>query len=164
MIRYNLFIYGMMLSILIFLVSCTSNNSTSTEGNTSQVADVEIPQAEIETEAEAAIEIETEEKTIEAATNTITAKFVRFSLGDASHFVFEDEAGLRWDFGGCESENFTFERELEESESTEYDQGWGSNKDLQGKWFVLGYEEIEKPLYIDGPIGKVKIITKAEFK
>tara|TARA_B110000967_G_C18434402_1_gene340073 strand:+ start:106 stop:570 length:465 start_codon:yes stop_codon:yes gene_type:complete len=154
MTRYNLFIYGIMLSVLMLLVSCTSNNSTSTEGNTSQVADVKIPQTEIETE----------EKTIEAATNTITAKFVRFSLGDASHFVFEDEAGLKWDFGGCESEKFTFERELEESEFTEFDQGWGSNKDLQGKWFVLGYEEIEEPLYIDGPIGKVKIITKVEFK
>jgi len=41
--------------------------------------------------------------------------------------------------------------------------GWGVNKELQGKWFYITYIEREQEMYIDGPIGKVKVIIKADL-
>ena len=155
-----------MLSVLMFLTSCTNNNSTASDENTAQVTEEEAPQSKTEIqELETPTKAETEpEITQEEKTNTVTAKFVEFVLGDASHFKFEDESGKMWDFGGCESKNFTFEKELEESASNTDNQGWGSNKELQEKWFILSYDQREEPLYIDGPIGMVNIITEAKLK
>ena len=67
------------------------------------------------------------------------------------------------DFGGCEAKNFKFSQLLPEKEMNTDNQGWGSNKELQGKWFLLTYKIVERELYIDGPIGKVEIITKVEL-
>lgn len=155
MINKNFFVHCLMFLILLFFGSCTNNSSTATNENTSKVTEVETPQPKTEIQ---------ETGIVKEETNTITAKFVEFILGDASHFKFEDESGKVWDFGGCEAENFTFEKELGESEANSDNQGWGSNKELQSKWFVLSYDQREEPLYIDGPMGIVNIITKAELK
>ena len=113
---------------------------------------VEAPPADVEAKKPAP------EKTFQ-----IKAKFREFSLGDASHFSFTTEKGKYMDFGGCEAKNFKFSRLLPEEEMNTDNQGWGSNKELQGKWFLLTYKIVERELYIDGPIGKVEIITKAEL-
>ena len=91
----------------------------------------------------------------------VKAKFLEFSLGDASHFSFTTDKGKYMDFGGCEAKNFKFSRLLPKAEMNTDNQGWGSNKELQGKWFLLTYKIVEREMYIDGPIGKVKVITKA---
>ena len=98
-----------------------------------------------------------------ASTKTfqVKAKFLEFSLGDASHFSFSTDKGKYMDFGGCEAKNFKFSRLLPKAEMNTDNQGWGSNKELQGKWFLLTYKIVEREMYIDGPIGKVKVITKA---
>ncbi|MDW7692832.1 hypothetical protein R9C00_11135 [Flammeovirgaceae bacterium SG7u.111] len=92
---------------------------------------------------------------------TVEAQFMYFSLGDASHYVFEDATGKGWSFGGCNA-GVSFEEGLSEAEANMDNQGWGSNKELQGKWFKLSYTEEERQLYIDGPMGVVEIIQKAE--
>ncbi len=92
----------------------------------------------------------------------VKAKFLEFSLGDASHFSFTTDKGKPMDFGGCEAKNVKFSRLLPKAEMNTDNQGWGSNKELQGKWFLLTYKIVEREMYIDGPIGKVKVITKAQ--
>lgn len=94
---------------------------------------------------------------------TVKAKFKEFWLGDAEHYSFEKESGEVISFGGSEIDNFEFAVELKDSEANSENQGWGSNKKLQGKWFKISYLEREKPLYTDGPLENVKIITKAVF-
>jgi hypothetical protein len=94
---------------------------------------------------------------------TIEAQFIDFSLGDASHFNFVDISGKKWDFAGCNSKEFEFERILDTAEINSENQGWGSTKELQGKWFKISYSLEERAQYIDGPIGTVKIIHEAEL-
>lgn len=93
--------------------------------------------------------------------STLKARFIEFHLGDAEHYIFRDESGRSWDFAGAECVNFNFTFELNENEADESNQGWGSNINLQEKWFILTYIRREQPQYIDGPIVEVEIITKA---
>lgn len=95
---------------------------------------------------------------------TITAMFVDFSLGDASHYTFKDKAGKIWDFADCKDKQFSFGIELPASKANTENQGWASNKTLQGKWFELTYEYVTQPEYQDGLMVKVPVITKASLK
>ena len=95
---------------------------------------------------------------------SITAMFVEFSLGDASHYIFKDKVGKIWDFADCKDKKFLFGVELQASKANSENQGWTSNKTLQGKWFELTYKYVTQPEYQDGPITKVPIITKALLK
>ncbi|MFT6138456.1 MAG: hypothetical protein ACJA0U_001234 [Salibacteraceae bacterium] len=99
----------------------------------------------------------------EKALLTIEAQFIDFFLGDASHFNFVDISGETWDFAGCNSQDFEFERILDTAEINSKNQGWGSTKELQGKWFKISYSLEERAQYIDGPIVTVKIIQEAEL-
>jgi hypothetical protein len=92
---------------------------------------------------------------------TLRAKFVEFQFGDAEHYSFEKESGEKVVFDGCNIDNFDFSTELDESEMNETNQGFGSNSELQGKWFILTYITREQPMYIDGPMGTARIINKA---
>lgn len=94
---------------------------------------------------------------------TLTAQFVEFSLGDAEHYLFKDKAGKTWDFGGCVDENVQFAEELPAEQADETNQGWGSNKKLQNKWFDLKYAIRQQPQYIDGPVGDVPVIIEAKM-
>ena len=102
-------------------------------------------------------------KPLPTKTFQVKAKFLEFSLGDASHFSFTTDKGKPMDFGGCEAKNIKFSRLLPKAEMNTDNQGWGSNKELQGKWFLLTYKIVEREMYIDGPMGKVEIITKVEI-
>ena len=95
---------------------------------------------------------------------TITAMFVEFSLGDASHYTFKDQTGKIWDFADCKDKQFSFGIELPAKKTNTENQGWSSNKTLQGKWFELTYEYVTQPEYQDGPMVKVPVITKASLK
>ncbi len=92
-------------------------------------------------------------------TKTLTAKFVDFSLGDASHYIFEDKTGKTWDFDDNRATNIALSQELPEKEANETNQGWAPNKKMVGKWFNISYEIRTGPLYQDGPIGKIKVIV-----
>jgi hypothetical protein len=94
---------------------------------------------------------------------TIEAQFIEFHLGDASHFIFVDGTGETWDFADCNSTDFEFERLLETAEMNSENQGWGSNTELQEKWFKISYSLEERAQYIDGPIVMVEIIQEAEL-
>jgi hypothetical protein len=94
---------------------------------------------------------------------TIKAQFIDFNLGDTSHYTFKDLSGNHWDFSRCNSKNFEFSRLLDEAEMNTHNQGWGSTKELQGKWFKISYSLEERPLYQDGPMGTVQIIQEAEL-
>jgi hypothetical protein len=106
--------------------------------------------------------IVTDKTEIEESLLTIEAKYIDFQLGDASHYTFEDVSGNYWDFSRCNSKNFEFSRLLDEAEMNTGNQGWGSTKELQGKWFKISYSFEERPLYQDGPMGTVKTIHEAE--
>ena len=95
---------------------------------------------------------------------TLEAQFVSFSLGDASHYTFKDKAGKLWDFANSKDKTYAFGIELPTKQANETNQGWGSNKSLQGKWFELTYEYVEQPEYQDGPMVKVPVIVKATAK
>ncbi len=90
------------------------------------------------------------------APNTFNAKFVGMEFGDAAHFLFEDETGKQWDFGASMATNFTFEEETE-------DGGFGPNPELLGKTFTITYETKQEPTYVDGPVGDVMTIIKANL-
>ena len=92
---------------------------------------------------------------------SVRAKFIKFWLGDTEHYSFEKESGEIISFNGSEVENFDFGIELDASKTNDLNQGWGSNSKLQGKWFKLTYFYKEQQLYIDGPMGTVRIINKA---
>ncbi len=94
----------------------------------------------------------------------VIARFDEFSLGDASHFMFTDQSGVKMDFGGNEDTVYKFAEELPANKANETNQGWTSDKKLQGKMFDITYITRTQPLYIDGPIGEVLIITKATLK
>lgn len=104
---------------------------------------------------------ETETTPPAAEEQQITAKFVEFSLGDASHFLFEDESGQSWDFAGNEDPKYAFAQELPAEAANETNQGWGSDENLQGKWFVISYVYKEQAQYPDGPMVNVPVIVKA---
>ncbi|MFT5834928.1 MAG: hypothetical protein ACI97N_002572 [Cognaticolwellia sp.] len=135
---------------IFFLISCGSNSDKPHEKKSTVVQEIVADTVDL--------------NTIEASkteTFTIKATFINFHLGDAEHYLFEDELGKSWDFAGSECDNFDFTHELNEKEADESNQGWGSNKDLQGKWFELTYIKREQPQYIDGPIVTVEIISGA---
>jgi hypothetical protein len=139
-----------LLLLVLFLYSCGANPDKSNENNSATnqetTADTLIPQPMDSTDSLAL---------------QLKATFVEFHLGDAEHYLFKDEEGKTWDFAGCEAAQFDFTRELSEAEADESNQGWGSNKDLQGKWFQLSYINQEQPLYMDGPMATVSVITSA---
>jgi hypothetical protein len=92
----------------------------------------------------------------------VKAQFTDYSLGDASHFIFKDEAGKDWDFASNEDSSYKFAVELPKDKTNESNQGWGANKDLQGKWFDITYTVKDQAQYPDGPMGKVMVITKVK--
>ena len=98
-----------------------------------------------------------------ANTASVKVKFVGFDMGDAVYYDFESETGEDVCFGGCEDHNYQFAEGLEESEMNSENQGWGTNKELLNKWFIITYIERKQDLYIDGPTGIVKVIIKAEL-
>ncbi|MFT6961363.1 MAG: hypothetical protein ACJAWV_001077 [Flammeovirgaceae bacterium] len=106
---------------------------------------------------------EKDEEVANSEKMTVKAKFVEFQFGDSEHYMFEDESGKEWHFKGNESEEFMFAMELPESEANEDNQGFGSNKDLQSKWFNITYAKREQPAYIDGPMEIAAIIMEAKL-
>jgi len=92
----------------------------------------------------------------------VTAKFVDYTLGDASHFSFEDKTGKEIEFGDNEDTLTKFAVELPKNKANETNQGWGSNKTLQGKWFSIKYVIKKLPQYQDGPLADIKVIVEAK--
>ena len=139
----------LLLSIII-LVSCSGKSDKSPEKKPISLPEISAAATNLESGEDPKVE-----------TFSIKARFTEFHLGDAEHYLFEDESGNSWDFAGSECQKFDFARELNEKEVDESNQGWGSNIDLQGKWFKLSYVKREQPKYIDGPIVMVEIISEA---
>ncbi|MCC6726611.1 MAG: hypothetical protein IT258_19070 [Saprospiraceae bacterium] len=129
------------------LLACNGNGAKTDEATTEATTDTTAATAATET----------------PAVQTVNAKFVEFTLGDAEHYSFEDKAGKTYDFGGCEDKSVEFGVQVPEGEANETNQGWGSNKALQGKWFDLKYIVRKQPLYQDGPEGDVQVITEAKM-
>ncbi len=139
------------LSIFLF-ASCGSK--TTTEDENEMIDETTEITSEMEEE-----EVSDSEKT------TIKAKFVEFQLGDSEHYVFEDESGKTLDFAGNSSDEYEFAIELSDSEVTDENQGFGSNKELQGKWFNVTYVKKEQSQTIGeaGPMVAVEVIEKIEL-
>lgn len=136
---------------IIFLMSCGGNGNKTPEKKPTSPPEI----------ATAPTEVLESSQDSNNGMLSVKARFIEFYLGDAEHYIFEDETGKSWDFAGSQSAKFEFAHELSEEEANESNQGWGSNKDLQGKWFKLTYENREQPQYIDGPMVTVEIISEA---
>lgn len=93
----------------------------------------------------------------------IKAKFIDFEMGDVAHYLFEDEHGEIWDFPHCFEQELTFEQSLPADKQTDFNQGWTSNKMLQGHWFLLECEVDEQPLYSKGSDEFTHVIKNATF-
>ena len=158
LLRQNIFSKALLISLLavgLFLTGCDES------GNSNSDRPVSDSPAPTEQAGEMPAEFdEVPDHATDAELIQLRAKFIEFELGDASHFIFEDEAGEMWDFGGCEAANCDFAEEVPLEQADESNQGWGSNAELQGKWFDLGYYEEERELYIDGPMGTVQVIAE----
>jgi hypothetical protein len=94
----------------------------------------------------------------------LSAMFVEFTMGDASHFMFKDGAGKTWDFDENEDTSYRFAVELPKDKTNETNQGWSANKAFLGKWFNLTYVYRNQPAYPDGPMAKVAVITQVKLK
>lgn len=90
----------------------------------------------------------------------IKAQFVEFTMGDAAHYMFKDGGGHDWDFGDIKDDTYKFAMELPKDKSNTDNQGWTSNKKLQGKWFNIKYVNKEQSRYQDGPKETVPVIIK----
>ena len=117
---------------------------------------------------EKTITIKTDSTVQPAKTNTVVdssvslkARFVNFEMGDAAHFLFKDEKGKSWDFADNEDTMVRFDIELSAAKANEKNQGFLSNKALEGKWFILQFVYRTEPEYPDGPVGKLPVIIKA---
>jgi hypothetical protein len=89
---------------------------------------------------------------------------VEFTLGDASHYIFKDSAGKTWDFADNKDSHSAFAIEVPAKKANEKNQGFSSNKALQGKWFRIRYSYSMQPQYQDGPMANVPIIMEAKEK
>jgi hypothetical protein len=159
LINYNKNSYlmkNMSFLILLFLISCSGNGNKQVEKEI--ISTTEASTDSVAVPVDQNLEPETEPK---SESFTVKAQFIDFELGDASHYGFEDASGKHWDFRGCNSKTLDFVYELDEKEANESNQGWGSNKKLQGKWFRLTIVKVEQPEYIDGPITMADIIQEA---
>ena len=154
----NLLFFAMLLSVTFAFTACdeTDSSNDDSDPNTAEITD-SLEANETEGHFD-----EIPDHATDAEIASARLKFVGFELGDASHYLFEDEAGEQWDFAACEGKNCDFGVQLSEEESDESNQGWGSNTELEGEWFNVEYYETERELYIDGPIGKVMIISETE--
>jgi len=147
--------------IVLFLSSC-GNKAEHTNSTEPGNHDMDIQVVEDTTSYEDST-YDDSEREYDVEVHVLKAKFVEFDLGDAEHYIFEDEDGQFWDFGGYENNNVDFYVGLSEEEANESNQGWASNEDLVGKWFTINYFDREQQLYIDGPTGWVSIIQSAEL-
>jgi len=147
----KIYILATQLLLLVVLFSC-NNSSTKQEENKS-TTDTLKPVVE-------------DKPTIDSANKStmIDAMFVEFSLGDASHYMFKEKDGKAWDFGRDDDSTYKFAIELPKGKANETNQGWSSNKALQGKWFRITYAYSNEPQYEGGPMAKVAVIKHVEQK
>ena len=97
-------------------------------------------------------------------TMSVTAKFIEFSLGDVSHYIFKDKAGKDWDFTDCRDTSYTFAVELPKNKANETNQGWASDKKLQGKWFDIKYVNKDGRELTNGNMDSIAVILEAKIK
>lgn len=140
------------------LSSCGEADSSDSQGNNSTTENPEGNKSDTDLSHD-----QTPKRAEDFDREELKAKFVEFELGDASHYIFEDEYGKVWDFAGCEGTHCDFAMELPAEEANETNQGWSSNSKLQGKWFNLKYYATEREMYIDGPVGTVHILSEAQI-
>ncbi len=93
----------------------------------------------------------------------IKARFNNFTLGDVEHYEFTDAEGHEWDFRSIEDKTYEFAVELPKNKSNDENQGWGSNKSLQGKWFNIKYVNREMPEHEDGPMVKLPVVVEIKM-
>lgn len=155
----NSFFSILLLTGVVFLWSCGESDSVNSQSDSPNTDNTKLPQESSNGNQEQA-----PPRSVDFEEEILNAKFIEFELGDASHYIFEDEYGKAWDFAGCEGPNCDFAMELPAEEADETNQGWSSNSKLQGKWFNLSYYATERELYIDGPVGTVYIISSAKIE
>jgi len=100
-------------------------------------------------------------KTEKTSAQSAKMQFVGFSFGDAEHYMFKDEKGKEFEFGRNEDKNVNFAVELPKNEINSENQGFGADKKLLNKWFIIEYTTKKMPMYQEGPEGDVMVITKA---
>jgi|GEM_PF-3867261 len=91
----------------------------------------------------------------------IKVRFVGFELDEAPHFTFQDGLDKLWEFSGDEEKYFNFGQKLPKEEVNAENQGWTSNPNLVGKWFLIRYVRHRKPEAKRGEPAESLVITRA---
>lgn len=148
-------ITAILVVLTVVLFSCNNSNTKEADSKKEPTADTvktaiaDKPSADTSTSKENIL--------------TITAMFVDFSLGDAPHYNFKDKLGKEWDFADNKDTLHKFSVELPKNKANETNQGWGSDKASQGKWFNIKYVYRNQPQYQDGPMAWVPVILEAKL-
>lgn len=140
-------------SVILF-ISC--NEAATTKSNNEKIAS---PPDTLKINPAEKNEINANDKTL-----SITAKFIDFSLGDIPHYNFIDKTGKFWDFTDNKETQYKFSAELPANKANETNQGWTSDKTLQGKWFNIKYTYVDGRKLTDGNMDTVAIILEAKMK
>lgn len=145
------------LQVIIVSVLFSCNDSATKQGDDKTV---------VATDSSKPVEVNKNVATPSTKENamSITAKFVEFSLGDISHYIFEDKAGKSWDFTDCKDTSYTFAVELPKNKTNETNQGWASEKKLQGKWFDIKYVYKDGRELTNGNMDSIAVILEAKIK
>ena len=145
--------FALQIMILSTLFSC--NNTDTKQPDNNKAVDSSKPIA-----ADKSITVPSSKEN----TMSVTAKFVEFSLGDISHYIFEDKAGKSWDFTDCKDSSYKFAVELPANKANETNQGWSSDKKLQGKWFDIKYVYKDGRELTNGNMDSIAVILEAKIK
>jgi hypothetical protein len=91
----------------------------------------------------------------------IKVRFIGFELDEVPHYTFQDGLDKIWEFAGDEEQYFDFRQQLPKEERNAENQGWTSNPNLAGKWFLIRYVKRSQPEAPRGQPSEVLIITRA---
>jgi hypothetical protein len=91
----------------------------------------------------------------------IKVRFIGFELDEVPHYTFQDGLDKIWEFAEDEEQYFDFRQQLPKEASNAENQGWRSNPNLVGKWFLIRYVKRSQPQAPRGQPAEVLIITRA---
>jgi len=143
----------LLFSMLVTLIACNPDNSTAAETAMDTLTRSE--EAKPKEPGKNAGDLAKEKAT------TLVVQFKGFSMGDQPHYLFTDKAGKEWDFVENQDTSIAFSLQLPQKKATERNQGFASNKTLEGKWFSIQYGFSMQPQHETERMANLPVIIKA---
>jgi len=147
--------FALMIMFAVALASCSNSGNKEDKNKETPPADSVKPAPENKNVADTAKK---------ENVKNLTAQFQDFTLGDVAHYSFKDKAGKEWDFNAVEDTTYTFSEELPEKKSNTHNQGFTSNKNLQGKWFDIKYVMRDGRTMTESNMDTIAVIIEVKMK